>query len=54
MPVTQVRDQLLSALERDLIGPLQEDELLPLPPSRWYLTGFLAPQGDRTLSIRRA
>jgi len=44
----EIRDGLGEALEADLIGPydLKGDstEELPLAPSRWYLTGFLAPQ----------
>ena len=42
-----VRTQLIDALQADLIGPFDAEtgqEVLPLPPSRWYLTGFLAPQ----------
>ena len=54
-----IRARILEALEADLIGPfnsqartgadapLAAGEVLPLPPSRWYLTGFLAPRGDR-------
>jgi hypothetical protein len=55
-----VRDRLLAGLSADLIGPFavgtpgidraeawRSDEVLTLPPSRWYLTGFLAPQGGR-------
>lgn len=42
-----VRDSLTRALSLDLVGPGNEgihaEEILPLPPSRWYLTGFLAP-----------
>lgn len=42
-----VRARLTHALRLDLIGPEpgepQESELLRLPPSRWYLTGFLVP-----------
>jgi hypothetical protein len=52
--VTQPRDHLVRALQADLIGPYQldedsivEQELLELPPSRHYLTGFLAPEGER-------
>ena len=45
-----VREQLCQALEADLIGPFDRDpaseEILPLPPSRWYLAGFLAPQAE--------
>ncbi|MCA9609259.1 MAG: hypothetical protein KC619_26840, partial [Myxococcales bacterium] len=48
------RAAILEALEADLIGPFHppdyegpRDEVLPLPPSRWYLTGFLAPERDR-------
>ncbi|MCY1062784.1 DISARM system helicase DrmA [Nannocystis sp. SCPEA4] len=44
----QVRDQLVSALALDLVGPAPDDaaraeELLPVAPSVWYLTGFLVP-----------
>jgi hypothetical protein len=48
-PVTSldVRTQLTTALELDLIGPSNghafEGELLPEQPQRWYLTGFLVP-----------
>lgn len=51
---TEVRDHLVRALEADLVGPFAgweeaetAEELLPLPPARWYLTGFLAPQDAR-------
>ena len=45
-----VRDYLVEALRLDLIGPRPRDEALqherlPHAPSRWYLTGFLAPTG---------
>ena len=45
-----VRDYLVKALRLDLIGPRPEDETLqherlPHAPSRWYLTGLLAPTG---------
>lgn len=42
-----VRDRLAHVLRLDLVGPYpdeeQEAEVLPEPPSSWYLTGFLAP-----------
>jgi hypothetical protein len=42
-----VRSQLVDALRLDLIGPENgtdlDGEVLPQAPSRWYLTGFLAP-----------
>lgn len=48
------REALLSGLEADLVGPFyppghpgSTEEVLRLPPSRWYLTGFLAPEQDR-------
>ncbi|TKC96504.1 DISARM system helicase DrmA [Polyangium fumosum] len=54
MNETLVRKRLVEALEADLVGPFVPDthaqggqEILPLAPSRWYLTGFLAPQGGR-------
>jgi hypothetical protein len=50
---TAVREHLVRALEADLIGPFLPEqaatfeEVLSLPPSRWYLTGFLAPEQGR-------
>jgi len=51
------REAILDALEADLVGPFSGhdgvaaeavvEEVLPLAPSRWYLTGFLVPEGDR-------
>jgi hypothetical protein len=47
MTPADVRDRLIHALRLDLIGPdpgePQISELLNIPPSRWYLTGFLVP-----------
>ncbi len=47
----QVRTQLIDALRLDLVGPRPtelghaqyRDEILPIAPSKWYLTGFLVP-----------
>jgi hypothetical protein len=44
----QIRQQLVEALQLDLIGPTTEhrgrlEERLPQPPSIWYTTGFLVP-----------
>jgi len=43
----EVREDLLDALQVDLIGPSgplgEPHEVLPQAPSRWYLTGFLVP-----------
>lgn len=60
MTPKDVRSSLLSGLEADLIGPFAlgvpgtkamdahaSAEVLEIPPSRWYFTGFLAPQGRR-------
>nr|WP_298724331.1 DISARM system helicase DrmA [uncultured Steroidobacter sp.] len=60
MKPADVRTNLLAALEADLIGPFAlgqprvtaeqvhaSTEVLPMPPSRWYFTGFLAPQARR-------
>lgn len=47
-PTLHPREHLLAALKADLIGPYDpdtSDEVLPLPPLRWYLTGFLVPEG---------
>lgn len=59
-PLTAPRSHLVRALEADLIGPFRRglpgphggdgidaEELLKLAPSRWYLTGFLAPDEGR-------
>ena len=45
----QIRQQLVDALQLDLIGPGWDDverrhERLPQPPSIWYTTGFLVPK----------
>ena len=44
-----IREHLVRAPIADLVGPFDLDnpaaaERLKLPPSRWNLTGFLAPQ----------
>ena len=48
MTPVEVRNKLVDALGLDLIGPDRGSEhvaeVLPQPPSRWYLTGFLVPQ----------
>ena len=46
-----VRDRILDALRLDLVGPRPGEpgdaaytaEVLPVAPSKWYLTGFLVP-----------
>lgn len=47
MQSAAVRDRLCDMLDLDLVGPTHEEklahEVLPTAPSRWYLTGFLAP-----------
>jgi hypothetical protein len=47
MTSAQVRGKLVEALQLDLVGPGpglgNPSEVLPQSPSRWYLTGFLAP-----------
>jgi hypothetical protein len=48
---TAVRHQLIQALKTDLMGPFdgnpESAEVLGIPPSRWYWTGFLAPEDAR-------
>jgi len=50
-----IRDDLIAALHADLIGPYaghaapDASEVLSLPPSRWYLAGFLAPEQGREI-----
>ena len=51
MTSADVRAQLTQALRLDLIGPEPDEpqvsEVLSAPPSRWYLTGFLAPSSAK-------
>jgi hypothetical protein len=51
MSAAEVRTKLVEALELDLVGPANgvgnPAEVLAVPPSRWYLTGFLVPLGAR-------
>lgn len=51
MQPAEVREELIHLLREDLIGPApgspHEREVLPVPPSRFYLTGFLVPRGAR-------
>jgi hypothetical protein len=47
----EVRARLVETFRRDLVGPGIEDEDLARErlaenPSRWYLTGFIAPSED--------
>ncbi|HEV2270823.1 MAG TPA: DISARM system helicase DrmA [Steroidobacteraceae bacterium] len=50
----EVRERLISTFRRDLVGPHPEKdsdlarERLSENPSRWYLTGFLAPRDGPT------
>ena len=48
-PSVEIRAKLVHALNLDLVGPPNDSDLawetLPQAPSRWYLTGFLAPLG---------
>ena len=49
-----IREHLVLALNADLIGPYDPkrgEELLSRPPSRWYLTGFLAPEARRVAMV---
>ncbi|MGI0487691.1 hypothetical protein ACN4EK_19790 [Pantanalinema rosaneae CENA516] len=54
MPTTaaDIRSTLVDALQIDLVGPKPDDtehaeEVLTQAPSKWYLTGFLAPFGAK-------
>lgn len=49
----EVRSHLVRTLEADFVGPFSAatpNEEVTLAPSRWYLTGFLAPITERDLS----
>ena len=56
MHAAPVRDRLIHALRLDLVGPDPLDprdlrlaeEVLEVPPTHWYLTGFLVPSGAVT------
>ena len=48
VPSENIRSEIVQSLRLDLIGPDNDHafahELLPEPPSRWYLTGYLVPR----------
>jgi hypothetical protein len=51
----EVRARLVEILRRDLVGPGPKDEDLARErlsenPSRWYLTGFIAPKEDEVVA----
>ena len=56
----EVRQHLIAALRADLVGPFlpeasdgsRSEEVLPVPPSRWYLCGFLAPEQGREPEVQ--
>lgn len=55
MTSAAVREEICRALRLDLVGPAPEDreharEVLPRPPSHWYLTGWLVPEGSAELA----
>lgn len=60
MNAVEAREELVHRLRRNLVGPSEfphdEDlarERLPAgeSPSRWYLSGFIAPSGDNTADV---
>ena len=55
LTAADVRDRLTAALDLDLVGPGNDhphaSEVIPIPPSRWYLTGFLAPRDSAPESV---
>ncbi len=55
MTSADARDELVRILEDDLIGPKPGEphasEILDVPPSRFYLTGFLIPTSVRSQAL---
>ncbi len=52
LTTAEIRSTLVDALQIDLVGPKPDDaeyqgEVLKQAPSKWYLTGFLAPFGAK-------
>ncbi|MCU0532924.1 MAG: DISARM system helicase DrmA [Hydrococcus sp. Prado102] len=47
----EVRSRLIEALQIDLVGCADREEILPQAPSGWYLTGFLVPY-DTPIHLR--
>lgn len=52
----EVRAHLIDALQLDLVRPTPDDlvhaeEVIPQPPSKWYLTAFLVPY-DAPMEVR--
>jgi hypothetical protein len=52
MHPVDARDRLVDVIRADLVGPATPDEILPITPSRFYLTGFLVPfEGGEQLRL---
>jgi len=42
--VLQLRSEIINEIQKDVVGPREEDELIPTSPSKKYLSGVLYPQ----------
>lgn len=44
--VLQLRSEIVDAIEKDILGPKDENELIPVSPTKKYLSGVLYPQNN--------
>ena len=42
--VLQLRSEIIDEIQKDVVGPREEDELMKISPSKKYLSGVLYPQ----------
>lgn len=48
----EVRQKIIEALRRDLVGPLKKDEVLDESPMFEYLTGMLPEMYEKLIRIQ--
>ena len=42
----QLRNDLIDEIHKDIVGPREENELVPTSPTKKYLSGVLYPQNN--------
>ena len=44
--VIHLRNEIIDEIQKDVVGPREENELVPTSPSKKYLSGVLYPQNN--------
>jgi len=42
--IIQLRKEIIEEIQKDIVGPREQDELIPISPAKKYLSGVLYPQ----------